>query len=75
MREKNNQKIKIVGRRKEFDLSLEAADEWLRSINKLRGNAGVCPRGVYRFKTFEEADQWMRQMLVESFLAAQRSKT
>jgi hypothetical protein len=68
-------KIKIVGHRKGFDTSPEAADRWLKSANKLRGDYGICPRGVYRFSTFEEADRWMTQMLVRSFLAAQRSKT
>lgn len=24
---------------------------------------GICPRGVYRFKTHEEADAWMTRML------------
>ena len=66
--------IKIVGRRKGFDTSLPAAEDWLKSINKLRGQHGICPRGVYKFKTFEEADQWMLQMLVRSSLAARRSK-
>ena len=68
-------KVKVVGRRKGFDTSPEAAEEWLRTINELRDNAGICPRGVYRFKTFEEADKWMTEMLAESILAARRSKT
>ncbi len=24
---------------------------------------GICPRGVYRFKTHEEADAWMTKMM------------
>jgi len=24
---------------------------------------GICPRGVYRFKTHEEADAWMTRMM------------
>jgi hypothetical protein len=71
--EANEWKVKIAGRRMGFITSTEAANEWLHSINKLRGNHGICPRGVYRFATFEEADRWMLQMLVQSTLAARRS--
>jgi len=76
MKEKTSDwKMKVVGRRKGFDPSSDAADEWLRSIERLRGHAGICPRGVYRFKTFEEADEWMIKMLASSILAARPSKT
>lgn len=81
-RKSNEWKVKIVGRRLGFDTASQGtqarwktAAEWLRTIHKLRGGAGVCPRGVYRFKTFEEAEQWKIEMLARSFLAAQRSKT
>lgn len=76
-----NWKVKIIGRRLGFDAASRGtearwknADEWLRTIHKLRGGAGVCPRGVYRFKTFEEAEQWKIKMLARSFLAARQSK-
>jgi hypothetical protein len=62
-------KVKVVGRRQGFDTSPEAAKQWLHTIYKLRGHAMVCPRGVYRFKTFEEADQWKIKMLARSFLS------
>lgn len=70
-----NWKVKIVGRRLGFDTSPQAANEWLRTIHKLRGGAGVCPRGVYRFKTFEEAERWKTEMLARSSRAARRLKT
>jgi len=73
-KKENKQQIKIVGKREGFDTSPEAAATWLKKANTLRGDYGICPRGVYRFKTFEEADKWMTQMLVRSFLEAQRSK-
>jgi hypothetical protein len=75
MTDHHEENIKIVGRRQGFDTSPQAAATWLKTINELRGNYGICPRGVYKFKTFEEADQWMLQMLVRSSLAARRSKT
>ncbi|MBW3565878.1 MAG: hypothetical protein KY459_14295 [Acidobacteria bacterium] len=33
-----------------------------RTMNRLRGEALV-PRGVYRFATHEEADEWMMRMM------------
>ena len=57
---------KTVGRR-------EPCDPWTRGMRlqetagQLRtsaGHGGICPRGVYRFKTHEEADAWMMNMLV-----------
>lgn len=73
----NSQKlnIKVVGKRKGFDTSLQAANDWLHTIKKLRVHDVVCKRGVYRFKTFEEADKWKHKALVESFLAARHSTT
>lgn len=29
-----------------------------------------CPKGVYRFKTHEEADEWMTKMLARSGMSA-----
>lgn len=72
-------KVKIVGRQLGYDTTFQGtearwktANEWLRTIHKLRGEAGVCPRGVYRFKTFEEAEQWEIEMLARSFLAGRQ---
>ena len=65
-------KIKTVGRRGETAPTLENADRLLRTMRKLRGGKGVCPRGVYRFKTFEDADKWMLNMIVRSTHESQR---
>lgn len=51
-------KIKIVTKRKQIENHLEDARRLQRTINRLRGYA-LIPVGVYRFKTFREADQWM----------------
>ena len=59
--------VKIVGRRSgKIDPSPEASNAWLHTIGQLRGNKGICPRGVYKFKTFEEANQWMYRMIARS---------
>ena len=62
-------KVKIIGRRSgEIDPSPEESNAWLNTIKQLRGNKGICPRGVYKFKTFEEANQWMYRMIAKSSL-------
>jgi hypothetical protein len=55
---------KTVGRRVEipdpfaYAMALQKiASEILRSTGR-----GLCPRGVYKFKTHEEADEWMLKM-------------
>ena len=52
---------KTVGRRKlrdawKFAMGLQVtANDLRRSF----GHGGLCPKGVFRFKSHEEADQWM----------------
>lgn len=61
--------IKIVGRRSgRIAPTLENAEILLNTMRQLRGGRGICPRGVYRFKTFEEADEWMLKMIAQSSL-------
>lgn len=59
---------RFVGRRTKTPDSLKAGMQ-LQSLGvelhksfKLRW----CPKGVYRFKTHEEADEWMTKMLARS---------
>ncbi|HEX9973177.1 MAG TPA: hypothetical protein VGD14_13990 [bacterium] len=50
--------IKILGRRRQaIGASWEDANRWLHTIADLRKGKKICPKGVYRFKTFEEADE------------------
>ena len=51
-------KIKVVTKRKQIESPLEDIKRLQKTINRLRGYA-LIPVGVYRFKTFQEADQWM----------------
>ena len=53
---------KVVGRRLPGPTSIEDADRLLRTAWALRGTDKLVPRGLYRFKTFEEADAWMTRM-------------
>lgn len=51
------EKMKVVGRKKTAPL-IEDLKGLLKIVNQVRGKA-LIPSGVYRFKTFEEADRWM----------------
>lgn len=65
---------KTVGRRRIEPRGLEDADRLLRTAWALRGTEKLVPRGLYRFKTFEEADTWMTAMMARTH-ARQLSKT
>lgn len=67
------QKIKILGRRRQPPKpSWQEANRWLHTIAHLRGGKGICPKGVFRFKSFEEADEWMIKMLAKNSLETRR---
>ena len=48
---------KAVGRRVSAETPISEAAALLKTIAGLMPS-GVCPKGVWRFKSFEEADQW-----------------
>ena len=54
---------KLGGRAESVPVDWRAADRWLKTIRELRPVRGVCPRGLYRFRTMEEADRWMTSMM------------
>lgn len=47
-----------MSKRPEGENPIRDAAAMQRTMNRLRG-AGLIPRGVYRFATHEEADEWM----------------
>lgn len=69
---------KRVGLRQGYDeaglptskIMLEA-DQWLKTVQKIRRTGRVCKKGLYRFETFEEADQWMETMILSSIQESQ----
>lgn len=63
--------MKIIGRRK-IARGLEEMDRLQQLVRDMRGNRGLCPRGVYRFKSFEEADRWLMNALIKSTRESQR---
>jgi hypothetical protein len=59
-------KVKIIGKRKKSSLSFEDINNFLKAISALRGEKPFIPKGVYRFKTFEEAQDWTMDMITKS---------
>ena len=64
--------IKVVASRKRIEDPILDIEILQRTINKLRGNA-LIRRGVYRFESFEEAEQWMIREIAATY--ARRSST
>ena len=58
---------KVVGKRSfACGSGVEANDGFFRLVSSLRGNKPFIPRGVYRFKTFEESDAWQIRMMART---------
>ena len=55
--------MKVVGRKGKPKVNLETANEFLKLMRTLRGDRPFIPKGVWRFKTFEEADAWTLRMI------------
>ena len=55
--------MKIVGRKGKPRVDVTTIDSLQRLANELRKDRPFLPRGVYRFRSFEEADEWKMRML------------
>jgi hypothetical protein len=55
--------MKILGRRRPSRGGLEAAAPLLDLVIRLRGSRPFIPKGVHRFKTFEESEAWSIRMM------------
>jgi len=53
---------KVVGRRRWAE-GLVASAPLLRLVLHLRGDKPFLPKGVHRFRTFEESEEWTLRML------------
>ncbi len=58
--------MKVIGRPKKLRGGLEAMNGLLKLAIALRGNKPFAPRGIYRFKTYDEADEWRMRMLTRA---------
>jgi hypothetical protein len=64
--------MKVVGRRKPYSGGLAGLQGFLELGNRLRGDRPFLPRGVFKFKTYEEADEWTLRMLTRPNPAPRR---
>lgn len=55
--------MKVLGKRQPPRGGLAGARNLLQTLRDLRGSRPYVPRGVYRFKTHEEAHEWLMTML------------
>ena len=55
--------MKVVGRKGQPKVNVETANGFLKMVATVRGNRPYMPKGVWRFKTFEEADAWKLEMI------------
>ena len=55
--------MKVVGRKGRRKADLNAIDLMQKMANELRKGRPFMPKGVWRFKIYEEADQWKLRML------------
>ena len=55
--------MKIVGRRQGMKGSVESCDGFQKMVLSMRGGKPFIPKGVHRFKSFEESDRWLIRML------------
>lgn len=62
MDEKNSLDIKVVGRKGNPKVDAEAIYPMQRMVNELRKGRSFVPKGVFRFRSFEEADKWCLEM-------------
>jgi hypothetical protein len=66
--------MKTVGRRRVESAAWDAGLDLQRTLAAVRGTRALVPRGVHRFTTFEEADEWMIRAMARTH-ASLRPKT
>ena len=57
---------KTVGQRRTLGRDPAALQ---RTLAAVRRTGALVPRGVYRFRSFEEADTWMTRMMVRTHVS------
>ena len=57
--------IERFSRRAVGESAVRDAEILLRTVNRLRG-PDLIPRGVYRFETHQEADEWMLRQIAST---------
>lgn len=58
--------IKVVGKRvSKFTTDWEKADGFLRLVVELNRKKNFIPKGVYKFKSHKENDEWILKVLTD----------
>lgn len=70
--EMDSLRVKKIPGRRDGDDVLRDIDILQNTVNALRG-CGLIPKGVYRFQTHQEADEWMMRQIAANH-ARHRSK-
>ena len=55
--------MKVIGRKGAPVVNVETIDQMQKMANALRQGRPLVPKGLWRFKTFEEADAWLIKMM------------
>ncbi len=67
-----DQRMKTVGWRKPYSGGLAGLQGFFELCNRVRSDRPFLPKGVFRFKTHEEADEWTLKMLTRAKVAPPR---
>ena len=59
----DNADVHVVGHRSQDGTGLSDQRALARTAALLRGTAWLVPRGVYRFRSFDEANTWMTETI------------
>lgn len=68
-------KIRVVGCKTASHYhpgGLKAAEPLLQTLRRMPGGQSIAPHGVYRFRSHEEADEWLMKMLTRPGRAPRR---
>lgn len=65
------QRMKVIGKRRPYAGGIAELQGFMEMCNRLRSGRPFLPRGVYRFRTHEEADEWTLRMLTRPKAARQ----
>jgi hypothetical protein len=56
--------MKVIGRHRRYEKGFsEELNKFFQTVIEFRKDKTFIPKGVFRFKTFEEAEKWRHKML------------
>ena len=61
------EKVKTLGKRIGTQKGLKAIAEFLKMVIRIRKDKLFVPKGLYKFKSHEQAQEWMLKMTTRAF--------